>query len=326
MIKLCLMIWVRLKAFPAMDIDPTTAHALFNMGAKLIMLDAPANLDFGCDLNSWQIGPRFKGLKLIPPGIHFIFYSINSSSCTTFRTGFFHEFKNAELVVKRWNADTEEFVDMDDKEQLERIASSITSFNSDMMEMDRFLGAFPLVASSQQPVDTYKKWQHMSSFISMKLIKRILPSMIISSMRSSSRYSDDWQASKRQDLEQVASLSGTAAKKMPQNEIGEWVNFTDVDMKLSFPAGASQSDITMYSLDKSYLLDITLAQNFHSPIEIIGELNLCFTLFHLGQFYDGFAQWKTLLLLLCQSEVAIKKYPQVFRGLVGKFILTKTIL
>ncbi|XP_049851335.1 protein AAR2 homolog [Schistocerca gregaria] len=38
--------------------------------------DVPVNgyFEIGIDLNSWTAGPMFKGIKLIPPGIHFVFY------------------------------------------------------------------------------------------------------------------------------------------------------------------------------------------------------------------------------------------------------------
>jgi hypothetical protein len=32
------------------------------------------DFDFGIDCNEWQTGPRFKGLKMIPPGIHAVYY------------------------------------------------------------------------------------------------------------------------------------------------------------------------------------------------------------------------------------------------------------
>lgn len=55
--------------------DQQTANALFDAGACLLFLEAPPNLEFGIDYNSWIIGPLFKGVKLIPPGLHFIYFS-----------------------------------------------------------------------------------------------------------------------------------------------------------------------------------------------------------------------------------------------------------
>lgn len=51
------------------------ANQLFEVGAFILFLDAPPNLEFGIDYNAWTIGPLFKGVKLIPPGLHFIYFS-----------------------------------------------------------------------------------------------------------------------------------------------------------------------------------------------------------------------------------------------------------
>ncbi len=50
------------------------ARRLFTEGAALVLLDVPERTDFGIDYNCWTVGPRFKGVKMIPPGFHFVFY------------------------------------------------------------------------------------------------------------------------------------------------------------------------------------------------------------------------------------------------------------
>ena len=54
--------------------DQEVARQLFAEGAVLVLLDVPEGTEFGIDYNSWQVGPKFKGIKMIPPGFHFIFY------------------------------------------------------------------------------------------------------------------------------------------------------------------------------------------------------------------------------------------------------------
>ena len=56
------------------SIDPDTARRLFEVGANLFLLDVPRNTEVGIDLNSWNTGPNFKGIKMIPPGVHFIYW------------------------------------------------------------------------------------------------------------------------------------------------------------------------------------------------------------------------------------------------------------
>lgn len=54
--------------------DGELANRLFSEGAALVLLDVPERTEFGMDYNSWAVGPKFKGVKMIPPGFHFIFY------------------------------------------------------------------------------------------------------------------------------------------------------------------------------------------------------------------------------------------------------------
>ena len=54
--------------------DQSTAQHLFDAGAMLVLLDVPPGTEIGIDMHSWQTGEKFKGIKMIPPGIHFIYF------------------------------------------------------------------------------------------------------------------------------------------------------------------------------------------------------------------------------------------------------------
>ena len=54
--------------------DQETARVLFREGAILLLLNMPEGSEFGIDYNSWTVGPKFRGVKMIPPGIHYIYY------------------------------------------------------------------------------------------------------------------------------------------------------------------------------------------------------------------------------------------------------------
>ncbi|CAG8484666.1 12093_t:CDS:2 [Dentiscutata erythropus] len=125
--------------------DQETAQILFDKGAFLLFLDAPEGLEFGIDYNSWQIGPRFKGVKLIPPGLHFVYYSTSDKSGTS----------GLRKDIKK-NDET-------DPEQNERL-------KSDMRQFDSFLGVYPLT-----PPTDWKKWVNLTNYITPSLISRILP-------------------------------------------------------------------------------------------------------------------------------------------------------
>lgn len=107
---------------------------VFSESGFLILLDVPQGTEVGIDFNYWSVGPRFRGIKLIPPGFHFVYYrsvevyvhtyiycclihvwsvyiihvlftvmrlllhsAVNKEGQSAPRTGFFHFFKKKEV-------------------------------------------------------------------------------------------------------------------------------------------------------------------------------------------------------------------------------------
>ncbi|KAF9409177.1 a1-alpha2 repression [Podila epigama] len=164
--------------------DNDTLKRLFKAGAILLVLDAPQNqLEFGIDVNCWNTGPKFKGIKIIPPGAHFVYYSLHTSkdkptepqddsktievaeggpSGGDVRIGFWHVFASGEVVVMKWNAYNEEMELETDQEQIARYKAGIQEF-------DPFLGAYPLLP----PESTYPAWVKISNHIQQNTVSRI---------------------------------------------------------------------------------------------------------------------------------------------------------
>ncbi|KAF9989826.1 a1-alpha2 repression [Mortierella antarctica] len=168
--------------------DNDTLKRLFRAGAILLVLDAPHNqLEFGIDVNCWNTGPRFKGIKLIPPGAHFVYYSLHNTKATQpspedagngdgtievteggttggdMRTGFWRQFESGEVVVMKWNAYNEEM-------ELEKDQEQIARYKAGIQEFDPFLGAYPLLP----PTSTYPAWLKLSNHIGNPTIQSIL--------------------------------------------------------------------------------------------------------------------------------------------------------
>lgn len=57
-----------------MEMEQDVAQTLFTQGATLILLDVPVGTDIGIDIKSWNTEGNFKGIKMIPPGIHYVHY------------------------------------------------------------------------------------------------------------------------------------------------------------------------------------------------------------------------------------------------------------
>ena len=54
--------------------DPALSRRLFADGGTLVLFDVPVGTEVGIDYKSWNTGPKFKGIKMIPPGFHFVYY------------------------------------------------------------------------------------------------------------------------------------------------------------------------------------------------------------------------------------------------------------
>ena len=69
--------------------DPSVARRLEVEGATMVILGVLPSTEIGVDLNSWNMGEKFCGVKMIPPGIHFVYYSsVNlATQSTAPRTG-----------------------------------------------------------------------------------------------------------------------------------------------------------------------------------------------------------------------------------------------
>ena len=101
-----------LKVLPDAHMDQDQARILFERGGFLVLFDVPVGTEFGIDYNSWDVGPKFKGIKMIPPGFHFVFFSsVNSNGQHSPRSGMFLFVQEKDLIVRMWSEKDEELSD-----------------------------------------------------------------------------------------------------------------------------------------------------------------------------------------------------------------------
>ncbi len=58
-----------------MQFNPEQARSFARNAATLLCLDVPPSTSFGIDNYIFSVGHKFKGIKMIPPGVHFISYA-----------------------------------------------------------------------------------------------------------------------------------------------------------------------------------------------------------------------------------------------------------
>lgn len=279
------------------EMDNELAKELFSEGAVLLFLDVPPGTEFGIDYNSWNVGTKFKGVKMIPPGFHVVFYAAVSKSAgqSAPRTSCFHYFKRREIVVKKWDTETEDVVDQDmSVEELERLRSGL-------MDVDQYLGKYPY--------ESLKKWVSLTNHVTENIMQRVEPTS-----KKISSVTEVTQQSVVTDQERTSSES-MQLDKTEKISFDTAMRFTPVELR-KFPSSASPTEITKLCMDKSKVLQDILG-NFADVKEILGELQLAFIAFLVGQVYDAFEQWKNLINLLCTCIDAVEKYPTLFESFMG---------
>ena len=63
----------------------SSAVERFEYGAFLLIENLPVGSDIGINLHAWQVGPKFRGIKMIPPGFHIVSCGISGGTSGTSR-------------------------------------------------------------------------------------------------------------------------------------------------------------------------------------------------------------------------------------------------
>ncbi|CAK5082452.1 unnamed protein product [Meloidogyne enterolobii] len=128
-----------------------------NINILKILKDFPEGSEFGIDCRSWTVGRKFLGIKMIPPGIHFVYMSVPGAP----KIAFFHNFVLKEIVLRKWDKKNEDLFNcVSDDVELERVRSNL-------MTLDSHLGAYPFT--------DYQLWASFSTNITSKTLKRLSP-------------------------------------------------------------------------------------------------------------------------------------------------------
>ncbi|XP_068237846.1 protein AAR2 homolog [Palaemon carinicauda] len=312
--------------------DPQLALQAFEELGTLVMLGMPVGTEFGIDMNTWNVGEKFKGVKMIPPGLHFIYYSaVSRQGETAPRTGFFHYFNQRELIVRHYDPAAEDLLNTDpDSEEVERIRSNIRDF-------DRFLGPYPM--------DSWRKWISLTQYISLEDMKRMIPlSGKISSVPELMTQSQ-WKSSEPANKNETPPLNpeeegtqsssskvetsgqtqedrATASFKSYKSCIPDLKPMPGTEIRFSnfpsrpYPDGATPSEITRCSLDSSYSIG-KIVENIGRPEGLLGELQFAFICFLVGQVWEGWEHWRRLLSALCSAEAFILENHEIYLKIIS---------
>lgn len=184
------------------------------------------------------------------------------------------------------------------------------AFQSNLKELDRFLGPFPY--------DSWKKWVSLTNKISKTTISRLEPTLD-GKIRAVSEFIP--QGKRRENPQELPEL-----KAKPGTNIA----YTSVPTE-RFPENSTPEEITKHSMDESHRLELylkafeklyedkvsTSMARIDLETEALAELQFAFVCFLIGRNYDSFEHWKCLLSLFCGCDEALNKRPSFFLALMA---------
>ncbi|KAG7017952.1 Protein AAR2-like protein [Cucurbita argyrosperma subsp. argyrosperma] len=245
--------------------DPETALQLVKHGATILLLDVPQYTLIGIDTQMFSVGPSFKGIKMIPPGPHFLYYSSSSREGREFSpiTGFFVDAGSSEVIVRKWDQREERLVKVSEEEE-QRFGEAVRK-----LEFDRQLE--PIGGDISVACEP-----GISQSTSKSAIEKVLD--------------DQLKASKF-----AMHVDSSQRRKCYYTEIPHVIK----------QRGVHGQELTNLNLDKTLLLEKLLKKDFGGSEDLLlGELQFAFVVFLMGQSLEGFLQWKSLVSLFFECTEA----------------------
>lgn len=296
------------------EMDPKVLEGLKSRGATFVFLDVPAGTEFGMNMSTHTVGDKFCGIKFIPAGVHFVHYSaVGRSGDSAPRTGFFHNFTQGEILVKKWDKAAEDISTAPiSAEEEERIRSNLTG------DLQRYLAPFSY--------SEWSRWISLSKHITSEVMGWLQPEsgLICSATPFESQPFCSHRQSSQERAEGVSmdtddkegNLATKADKLMELKELPAFkIRYTPFPRR-RHPSNSTPAEITKHGMDSSYVLERLLSAWPHES-DLLGELQFVFICFLVGHVYPSFEQWQKLVSAFCTSAEAVNRHPALFSDLVS---------
>ncbi|MCL7042449.1 hypothetical protein MKW94_017577 [Papaver nudicaule] len=261
------------------------ALELVKKGATLLCLDVPQYTLFGIDTQMFTVGPNFKGIKMIPPGPHFVYYSSSNKDGNAFSpfVGFFVIASPSEVIVRKWVQQEERLIGLSDEEEEERYCIGVKN-----MELDRYLGPYDLKKLIE--------WKRISNCITKSTIERIQP--IGGDITVSSESGFVGAPRTTMEMALAEQLRNSKFSEASGKSVVSGCCYTSIPRVVK-QKGVVGQDLTSLNLDKTQLLETLLLKEYGGSEELLlGELQFSYIAFLMGQSLESFFQWKDLVTLL----------------------------
>lgn len=261
----------------------------------LLLLDLPPKSFVGIDLASFTSNDRFQGIKLIPPGLHFVYYSAQGDM--SLRAGFWFRAADTNqvvVIVTQYDAALEKLIEEPDMDMEEstRIRANLGALYSERLTIYRQPSKDGTVGNTTPEAE---QWEALCEYVDEVVLLRCLGDGWRCSSISSSKVDRD------QDEEKLMGL-------LKGKDLTAEIEWTPVDLKRTWPEEAIGRERTVMAKDRSWALGEAIGRlNAHGDGEkqLLGELQMAFIMAVTLGCYSAMEQWRRLLglALTCKSAV-----------------------
>ncbi|XP_037953341.1 protein AAR2 homolog isoform X1 [Teleopsis dalmanni] len=286
------------------DIDQNIANKLFEVGAFLIIAGVPVGTEFGVDLCSYTIGENFRGIKLIPPGPHYVWCSSQGQfGDAAPRVGFIHYFKSKEILVREWNRQEEEL----QERQIEDPNTEKAHIRENIKSLDRFLAPYDY--------RFLNKWKSLTNLVNEGTLSRCTPAsgiirtnVSLSSCPDAERPRGPIKSIKMLNVKTILNENDLLPNLKPLS--GSMPIFIHLPNRV--PQNATPEEVTRHSIDCIAAIDdlFNSISSFHILLE---EIQLCFVFYLIGHSIESLDHWRRVIHLFSYSETATTKYKLFYK-------------
>jgi A1 cistron-splicing factor AAR2 len=277
----------------------------FQKHGVLIVQNCPVGLEFGIDINSYESGPNFQGISMIPEGLHLIYFgTINSP-----RDGILFSINpSCKLLFKIWDDENHTFVDG---------LSTLTDEGVLNLRKTILSGQFN-EKLAPYPLAQLHVWRNLSLCIDGDLLQRCNLSL-----NTTFTIQENIELTpKEQKL--LGKLSFGSTQDNPLHlPVPQLTSFQEIESKYIenhfYELSLHPNKLNEMKLDKSYLINHLLQTNSLQISWFFGELQLSFLLFLFLISFSSLNAWKYLLALLVNSENYWKTNKKHFKQLLQIF-------